>query len=134
MTYWRKLFLVLLLALSLPVQSFAALSMNCGLSHMESNETFAQHGEVAEAPHMHHMHGVLMADSANHDHSHHDSIDHKHSCAACASCCIGVAPPATPSVMPSADALSISIQFPRAVGVASFLTGGIERPPRPTLV
>jgi hypothetical protein len=29
MSYWRKLFLVVLLAPSLPVRSFAAVSMNC---------------------------------------------------------------------------------------------------------
>lgn len=38
MSYWRKLILVLLLMLSLPVQSFAAVSMICAPSEAADDE------------------------------------------------------------------------------------------------
>jgi hypothetical protein len=133
MAYWRKLFLVVLLALSLPAQSFAAVFMQCESLHVESHEVFAQHANMAEAPQMHHMHGALMAQRDATDHAALDHSHHAHSCAACASCCVGAALPAVPNLTPPADAVGFAIPLPRTAA-ASFLTGGVERPPRHFLV
>jgi hypothetical protein len=129
MCYWRKLFLVVLLALSLPVQSFAAASMKCGSSHFAGDEASAQHADLGESTHLHHMHGVTMADGV-----HHGDANHAASCSACASCCSGAVLPLVPTVVSAADAVHLAVPFPPSVRVASFLTDGIERPPRISLV
>jgi hypothetical protein len=51
MSYWRKLFLVVLLALSLPVQSFAAVSMKCESSQIGGEEVSTLHENAGEATH-----------------------------------------------------------------------------------
>jgi hypothetical protein len=129
MSYWRKLFLVVLLALSLPVQSFAAVSMICVPSHFGGDGASTQHADLDESTHLHHMHGVTMADGV-----HHGGANHAASCSGCASCCSGAALPVVPTVASAADAVHLAIPFPPSVRVASFLTDGIERPPRISLV
>jgi hypothetical protein len=67
MSYWRKLFLVVLLALSLPVQSFAAVSMKCESSQI-GGEGGAMHRQNASE--MTHQHGgaeMMMAASGHDD-------------------------------------------------------------------
>ncbi|MFM0509244.1 MULTISPECIES: hypothetical protein [Paraburkholderia] len=135
MSYWRKLFVIVLLALSLPVQSFAAVSMKCGSSHFGSDVASAQHVDTDEStPHHRHSHDVTMADGDHHGHSHGGDVHHAHSCSTCASCCFGGALPAAPTVATSADVVHFAVLFPTSDRVASFLTGGIERPPRISLV
>jgi hypothetical protein len=140
MSYWRKLFIVVLLVLSLPAQSFAAVSMKCGSSHSVSDAAPA-HEEAARAMAQHHDHATMMADQAGNNASahlqHHSPAGgehHAHACATCASCCFGGALPITPLASLSANAAHFAVPLPPAVRVAPFLTGGVERPPRITLV
>jgi hypothetical protein len=133
MSYWRRLFLIVLLALSLPVQSFAAVSMNCEPSHFGEDGASVQHAALDESTHLH-MHGVTMADGLHHSHYQGDDAHHVHSCPACAACCFGMALPAGPSALSAPDSVHLSVLLPPSVRVASFLTDGIERPPRLSLV
>ncbi|WP_408491681.1 DUF2946 family protein [Paraburkholderia sediminicola] len=134
MSYWRKLFVIVLLALSLPVQSFAAVSMKCGSSRFGSNVASAQHADLGGSTHRHHVHDVAMADGDHHSHQHGGDAHHAHACSTCASCCFGGALPAVPTVATSADVVHFAVPFPSSDRVASFLTDGIERPPRSSLV
>jgi hypothetical protein len=131
MSYWRKLFVIVLLALSLPVQSLAAVSMICESSYFGSDGASALHADLDESTH--HMHGVAMADGGHHV-GHDGHTLHFHSCSTCASCCSGVALPVVPTVVSTAYAVHLAVPFPPSVRVASFLTDGIERPPRISLV
>jgi hypothetical protein len=134
MSYWRKLFIVVLLALSLPVQSFAAISMKCESSHFGGEVASAQHEDAdASVPHRH-MHDLTVTDSDHHGHPAGGDVHHTHSCSTCASCCFGGALPAAPIVAASADVVHSALTSPRSDRIASFLTSGIERPPRISLV
>ncbi|SEJ84361.1 hypothetical protein [Paraburkholderia diazotrophica] len=136
MSYWRKLFIVVLLALSLPVQSFAAVSMKCGLGH--SGEGMPSHHHLVQVGLDDSDHNVHTAASLEHTHpeGHHhgDAHHHAHSCSTCASCCFGVAMLSVPLIPASTEAVHFHTPSPLATPVASFLTGGIERPPRLILV
>jgi hypothetical protein len=133
MSYWRKLLIVVLLALSLPVQSFAAVSMKCVPTHADGGDAPARHvvHDIAEQ-HDHGIHEVALAEDGHH----HDSrgAHHAHSCSTCASCCFGAALPAVSVVATPPDTTHVITRIPPSAAVASFLTGGIERPPRTTLV
>nr|WP_084515483.1 hypothetical protein [Burkholderia sp. WSM2230] len=132
MAYWCKVLLVVLLALSLPVQSFAAVSVRCDSSHSYEDVTSAEHA-VEETPHTHHVQGDLLAD-VDHAGHHHDGIHHVHQCSACASCCVGAALPVSASVAAAIAAVRFAPPSQLPVAVVRFLTDGIERPPRLTLV
>ncbi|NTX25990.1 hypothetical protein HT746_02300 [Burkholderia pyrrocinia] len=114
MSYWRKFILVVLLVLSLPIQSFAAVSMQCAGAAVPHREA---------APHT-----MWIAQGSHADHD--GYARHAPSCSACVSCCFGTSMSGVPAV-PAASDVSIAIASyrPSAV-VVSFLTGGIERPPR----
>jgi hypothetical protein len=133
MAYWRKLFIVFLLALSLPVQSFAAVSMKCVAAHAEAQETALQEAIPAASERLPDMHVMALADNDRHDHPY-GSLHHAHSCSTCASCCSGTGLPAAPAVTVPLDATRVVTLIPPSAGVASFLTDGIERPPRRLLV
>jgi hypothetical protein len=133
MSYWRKFFIVVLLALSLPVQSFAAISLKCVASHAQAGETPVVHAEQTMSEHHHDMHGTALAADDHHTHRH-GSGHHAYSCSMCAACCFGTALPAVPVVVISSDATRVTPSVPPSAGVVSFLTDGIERPPRHTLV
>ncbi|WP_244808404.1 hypothetical protein [Caballeronia zhejiangensis] len=131
MSYWRKLILVLLLMLSLPVQSFAAVSMICAPSEAADDE--------ASTPHHFHQSGAAdghtaVADSNDHDGHQHNGGHHVHACLTCASCCVGAALPVVPTVSAMSDLIHFSVPLPPDAGVVLFLTDGIERPPRSILV
>ncbi|MBP0592197.1 hypothetical protein J8I87_21185 [Paraburkholderia sp. LEh10] len=130
MSYWRKLFLVVLLALSLPVQSFAAVSMVCAPSEAAGDESvthqLGQSGSMDE--------DEVVADVDDHDGHDHNGGHHAHACLTCASCCVGAALPAVSAGSAAADLTHFSVPLPADAGVALFLTGGIERPPRSILV
>lgn len=135
MAYWRKLLLVVLLILSLPVQSFAAVSMKCAFSHSHENVPSAEDA-VEETPDAHHAHGdgdlTAAVDHAGH---HHHGVHHQaHQCSTCASCCLGAALPVSPTVAASIAAVRFAPPSQFSVAVVRFLTDGIERPPRPALV
>ena len=130
MSYWRKLFLVVLLALSLPVQSFAAVSMICAPAEVAEDESvtyqFGQSGPMDEQ--------AVVADVDDHNGHDHNGGHHAHACLTCASCCVGAALPVVSALSASVDLTHFSIPLPADAGVALFLTGGIERPPRSILV
>jgi hypothetical protein len=132
MSYWRKLLIVVLLALSLPVQSFAAVSMKCVPARASVGELPVRHAGYEMSGHHHGMHAMVVADDGHH-HDHGRS-HHVHSCSTCASCCFGSALPATPIVAATPDATRFVTSIPPSAGVVSFLTDGIERPPRYSLV
>ncbi|KAG8149965.1 hypothetical protein [Burkholderia catarinensis] len=117
MSYWRKFLVVVLLALSLPIQSFAAVSMPCAgavVSHAE------------EAPHT-----MQAAQATLGSHTDHDShARHASSCSACVSCCFGTGMSGAPAVHAAADVCVAVVAHPPSAGGVSFLTGGIDRPPR----
>ncbi|WP_230946929.1 hypothetical protein [Burkholderia stagnalis] len=125
MSYWRKFLIVVLLALSLPVQSFAAAAMSCALA----GDMRARHAEAAGGAQLHDMRD-------DHGHTRHAApgdAGHAHACQACASCCVGTGP-ALPDVAAAAHTARIHGFIPPPTAAASFLTGGIERPPRGALV
>ncbi|CAD6554019.1 hypothetical protein LMG28727_05629 [Paraburkholderia kirstenboschensis] len=130
MSYWRKLFLVVLLALSLPVQSFAAVSMTCAPWEAVDDEATAEQFHQAELADAH----AVVAASDDHQNHDHNGGHHVHACLTCASCCVGAALPVTRAVSASADQTQFSAPLPPNAGVVLFLTSGIERPPRPILV
>ncbi|MFM0267714.1 hypothetical protein PQQ76_36665 [Paraburkholderia sediminicola] len=126
--------------MSLPVQSFAAVSMKCESSYFPKEDTSKLHENAGGATHQH-DHAAMMADSANdiasahsQNHSHAGGAHHPHACSTCASCCFGGGLPAAPVAAISADALHFAVPPAPSVRVASFLTDGIERPPRISLV
>ncbi|MBS2132206.1 hypothetical protein KEX41_28900 (plasmid) [Burkholderia thailandensis] len=130
MSYWRNFFIVVLLALSLPVQSFAAISMKCVAAYADDSEVHAPHEEEAGSAHRPHAtHDMALADNG-HYHHHHGVAHQAHSCSTCASCCFGAGLPTVPVVAVSADVRRATVSFPPSAGVVSFLTDGIERPPR----
>ncbi|ASW02693.1 hypothetical protein CJU94_32115 [Paraburkholderia aromaticivorans] len=140
MSCWRKFFIVLLLVLSLPVQSFAAVSMKCESSHSVDDGASAGH-EHAGPMARRHDHAAMVADQAGtlagahlQHHGPAGGEPHAHACSTCASCCFGGALPVTPVASVSANALHFAVPPPPAVRAASFLTDGVERPPRISLV
>ncbi|ERJ37552.1 hypothetical protein L810_8069 [Burkholderia sp. AU4i] len=118
MSYWRKFLVVVLLALSLPIQSFATVSMQCE--------------RVAIAPMEAASHTMAAAQDGHHDADSH--ARHAPACSACVSCCVGAGMPGAPAVPAAAGVRAAIVSPPPAAGVVSFLTGGIDRPPRRLLV
>ncbi|WP_193101476.1 hypothetical protein [Burkholderia sp. Z1] len=111
MSYWRKFILVVLLALSLPIQSFATVSMPCAGA------------VVPDANEMSHAMPVVQDGHPEHD-------SHAPSCSDCVSCCVGTSMPGAPAA-PAASGTSVTIvAHPPSTVIVSFLTGGIDRPPR----
>ncbi|MET3821921.1 hypothetical protein ACVK00_000824 [Burkholderia sp. PvR073] len=122
MSYWRKFILVVLLALSLPIQSFATVSMQCAgavAPHAEDGAS-ADHPAAARA----------MPSAQGGEHAHEDHARHASSCSSCGACCFGTGM-ADASAVSVASGIGIAIvSFAPSPVVVSFLTGGIERPPR----
>ena len=132
MSYWRKLFIVMLLALSLPVQSFAAIAMDCAAAQAYTHDAHSRHVETGEAEHDANLNHAALAGDPMHHHA--GDTSNAHSCAACASCCLGTGLPAASLIGHSAGVPHAAISFAPSAGVASFLTDGVERPPRAFLV
>ncbi|WP_333991560.1 hypothetical protein [Burkholderia cepacia] len=118
MSYWRKFLVVVLLALSLPIQSFATVSMQCE--------------RAAVAPMEAASHTMPAAQDGHHDADSH--ARHAPACSACVSCCVGAGMSGAPAVPAAAGVRAAIVSPPPAAGVVSFLTGGIDRPPRRLLV
>lgn len=130
MSYWRKFLVVVLLALSLPIQSFAAVSMACAgadavvaMPHVEDDAR----ADDRVAPHaMSSAHGGQHED----EHTHDDHARHAQPCSSCGSCCVGTGMADFPAT-PVAPGIGIAlVSFASTPVVVSFLTGGIDRPPR----
>lgn len=135
MSYCRKLFIVMLLVLSLPVQSYAAISMKCVDAMTEAGQGATPHAEQNAPEHHHEMPSVAFADGQHHHGgSHQNGSHHAHACSACASCCFGVGLPVATSVALPLNLTLTTGRIAPSAGVVSFLTGGIERPPRASLV
>ncbi|MBK1824845.1 MULTISPECIES: hypothetical protein [Burkholderia cepacia complex] len=117
MSYWRTFLVVVLLALSLSIPSFAAVSMQCPGAAVPQEEKAS--------------HAMPAAQGGHHDHGDRgDHARHASSCAACVSCCFGTGMSSVPAV-PAAASVGVTIVAPpRSAGGVSFLTGGIDRPPR----
>ncbi|MGG1946886.1 hypothetical protein AB1286_19070 [Trinickia sp. NRRL B-1857] len=130
MSYCRRIFIVVLLILSLPVQSYAAVSMTCAAVLADAGESAVLHLDSSASEHHHDMRTATSAGDAHH----HDGSRHLHACSTCVSCCIGAGLPAAPAVAISMANILVAIRIPPSAGVVSFLTGGIDRPPRHTLV
>lgn len=131
MSYWRKFVIVMLLALSLPGRSFAAVSMQCDCAHGDGRVGFARHAELDVSEHRREMHGVVLADDGyrlNHGVGH-----HAHSCSSCSCCYYGTALPTMLAGAARPDATCVVTPVPPLAVAVSFLTDGIERPPRNTL-
>ncbi len=144
-----RITLMWLIALAIPVQGSAAVTMfGCGPGHhggMGSSQTataderapVADHhsnrsdGAGAEEVESHHHDG-----GGSHDNAHslkaHGAAAHKvakGNCTPCASCCVVAALPATViqfEPVPLVDFFVASVQS----GLSSFLADGLERPPR----
>jgi hypothetical protein len=162
MLVWRRLFLVWLLALALPVQGIAGAAMaHCGASHqrMAAGLQAAPHAhEGAAAGHRHagpaagagHRHAAAPgAEEARH-HGHAaadpgaaaDGADAeadaraelaRYSCSSCAACCAGTALPSAALRVPRGASVAEDFIEP-AAHVEAFVSDGPERPPRSRLV
>ncbi|WP_175965531.1 hypothetical protein [Burkholderia sp. BCC0322] len=130
MSYWRKFFVVVLLALSLPIQSFATVSMACagaGVA-MPYAESGASAGDSAVP------HAMPGTQGGQHTHAHGDHAGHAQPCAACGSCCLGTSMADLPAMSVASGTGIAIVSFAPTPVVVSFLTGGIDRPPRRLLV
>ncbi|MEO7851375.1 MAG: hypothetical protein ABIR94_03840 [Rubrivivax sp.] len=137
---WRRQLLIILIALALPLQAYAAASMLwCGPVHpsrvvQSQGEHHArsahEHGSGAsssEAHVPHHADGPVDASGAQPQ-----SDTGSSKCSLCAVCSVGVALlPTVQMLGVSATPASVVLQPARLP--AAFLTGGIERPPRAVL-
>lgn len=140
-----RITLMWLIALAVPVQGFAAVTMfGCSPGHhggMAASQTVVAQGHEREANDP--LHGAMTedADGQPHDagvsHNHSQSLKPhgathkvaKGNCTPCASCCVVAALPATAiqfDPVPLVDFFVLSVQS----GVSSFLVDGLERPPR----
>ena len=143
-----RISLMWLLTLAVPVHGFAAASMlGCVSGQSRSIAVAAhlhasdRHGDDAD---MHvHAHHASEAETAQAATPHHadgagdgqapkghavDKVSAA-SCSACAACCTSAALPATPLVFEPAPAPN-SFVLPAPQHVATFVSGGLERPPR----
>jgi hypothetical protein len=126
---WLRTLWICWLALALPVQGFAAAQMlQCGPAHARMHVAVST---VHEHTHDHAHHGAA---TAHHDDTSPDpsSALAKHSCSACAACCVGLALPSSAPLLTTPTEAAI-----RDTGAGApepvFLTSGLERPPRPAL-
>ncbi|CAH2918499.1 MAG: FIG00455017: hypothetical protein [uncultured Paraburkholderia sp.] len=130
---WRKLFIVFLLALSLPVQSFPAVTMTCAAGSARESKPAHQHVVQPEQVSLHahlHQHAAPRVDHSQADGHQHGGAQHAHACSTCASCCFGAAMLSVPALPSSTRIVDSFEPAPHPTPAASFLTGGIERPPR----
>jgi hypothetical protein len=129
MSYWRKLFVIVLLLLSLPVQSFAAISMQCGSPHAAGRVASVQRADMVGVGHVHPQLRTASVNDSAHEHHHGDGRC-SDACSTCLSCCPGAGAPLAAAVPESVDTIRASAPRPAPAGPIRFLTDGIERPPR----
>jgi hypothetical protein len=127
----------LLLALSLPLQGFAATSMlMCGPSHQVPSQSMPAHHATAQ-PHAHDMaaanaahHGAVAAPGDSDDAG--NGAETYRKCSQCAACNVTLAP-APPLLVLHEARVADHYEPVQIEPGAGFLTGGIERPPRSIL-
>ena len=143
-----RFMLMWLLALAIPVQGFAAASMlGCGTGHHGAagghSHALGMHQHAIDTPqHSYGVEGDEMAHAIHHQHAvgiqgdthkaHAGTTSSKAPCSACASCCTSAALPATPVVFEAMHAPDAFVLL-APHRVASFISGGPERPPRSVL-
>lgn len=152
MSRWCQILFVFVFALGLSVRALAAIpASGAGEPSMEMHAamapmaaTDAMHADRPDACPQHAMQGEPRvaalaphaAIAAQHD-SHTGHVGHTgtatshHSCSpVCGACCIGAALPSSVAVIDTAEQVRIAKLRPQSALPPSFLTGGIERPPR----
>ncbi|GAB2182105.1 hypothetical protein DLREEDagrD3_23280 [Denitratisoma sp. agr-D3] len=126
--------LLILVAIALPLQGLAAVTMGiCGGEHHGVTAPLAS--VPVEQHHDHHDHHAVMAQhdhSFAQDHQHHGSPDkqdkHKAACAACYAFSLPASMTLTTPALPRADHPVATVS--RFIG---YQPDGLERPPRPFL-
>lgn len=122
-----KTLLVWLCILSLPVQGMAAvMRLSCGLAHHHQAKVMAEQDHAA---HEHHAH----ADGLGHADHHQQQGQGADKCSACASCCTGLGFVATFPHWPVALQAHAPWEATFKSLLPSFLSEGLERPPRSVL-
>ncbi|MDM8355301.1 hypothetical protein [Pandoraea communis] len=159
MNRWRKLLVLWLLCVTMPLQAMAALRTHCtpetSASAMQSATTAAENDAAASMamrhamtmsaqgdamPGMHHHDSAAPDDATSHpmahqdasrDHASSDSNTHSHytSCSACAACVVCTALPPSVVIRKPDAQPSTAIPFLRT-SVASAVVAVLERPPK----
>jgi hypothetical protein len=132
-----RAFVVWLVALALPVQGLAAATMLHFASVHDGAASHGSHHPCASVALAHHDDSapVVASEAANAPiASHGDASTHgvktrAHKCSACAACNVGAVLPSATLTLPLPTAKAAARPCP-AVVHATFLTAGLERPPR----
>ncbi|AIY40770.1 hypothetical protein LT85_1612 [Collimonas arenae] len=127
-----KNLLILLLALVLPLQGYAAAAMVfCGSENVVASNVVASPvtaNHVSHAGMAHHQADAQTADQPAHDDHDHASHDKSSSsCSSCAACCVG----APPMHSPVATARPLPITHPLPFPLSGFVGYTPENPERP---
>ena len=143
MTAWLRLPMLWLLALAIPAQGFAAAAMvHCDQSHQRMHRALAQaqaqHADNGQHPRGHSLAatglGVESAHAVQHlgTHAPDKLTDLGHyKCGACGACCSSVAMPGFALNLPETTPI-VQWKLVRFQGHTGFITGGPDRPPRPS--
>lgn len=133
MRVWLKLLIVWFVAIALPLQGVAGVTMaHCGSSHerMESPAEASPHGHADHGAAAAHHHAA--ADSAQAEPGQwSDLVQVK--CSSCAACCAGTALPSAAPGLPQVAAAP-TVFTEDVLTVDAFASGGPDRPPRTPLV
>lgn len=146
MRIWLRLLIVWCVAIALPVQGMAGVTMaQCGPSHARMGAALASasHAHAHGDDGMTHVHGVAASTVSHaadgslpaHDATPSDAAPDlaQYKCSSCASCCAGFAlPSAAPRVPQPTAAPAVFVDA--EVAVDPFASDGPRRPPRHPLV
>ncbi|MFM0411196.1 MULTISPECIES: hypothetical protein [Paraburkholderia] len=131
---WRAIFLVLLLIVSLPIRSTAATLMpDDARSGMGETLTMRdmRFAELTHSVSSRYLPGAVSeCHSQRHDNG---SPGHRHAgseCCVSTPCCVGAVAPTPSSILPGREIAILRPGHPASDAATSFLTAGIERPPR----
>jgi hypothetical protein len=146
MQVWLRLLIVWFIAIALPVQGMAGVSMaHCGPSHerMGAAMEATQHRHAdhdASAAHHHDTDATDVATLTGHDTATQAKAQSgklsdlaQYKCSSCASCCAGSALPSATPRLPQAKAAP-TVFAEELVTVDAFASDGPDRPPRTHLV
>lgn len=144
MSVWRRVSIVLLLMLGLPIR-LAVASVNCDLSQFTPPVTHAHSAHVKTAVCDINPHAVLDTRAVSSDASyvaasagaragqrgHGDHVSHHGAgqCSGGANCCVGAPLPCVGTIADIRVFVNLRLLPQPSVGAIRFLTGGIERPP-----
>ena len=132
-----KIIAVSILLFALPMQGFAAATMiNCENAHSHESKSLSEGHNHAS----HVGHDEAISHEVTHEHvadtstTHHTSTS-KHSCSHCGSVCCSSTAIVTSSLnaLPHFDSIKANLAYP-APQFTSYISAGIERPPRTILV